>query len=555
MYGILPATPSPDRQPGLPSTVAAPRSDTGTASFADYLASLRRDHDPSPPPEQTRQNADAPAEGHDSRRQAASRSDDARARRTAGSGADAARDADRRSKAEPGAIDGKPTPHSEKRTSGAEVRKDKHRAADDGDGRRETSADDDEAAAVAASALPAGDRVGAEKTKATGADGAKKTTSAVATATHDDGDTAGTRRSAAAARAVAGNTPRGAVDAGAGTRGKSSASAGSKGGPAASKQGAVPVDTGQPGTAGTGAEPTEATTAEDTARMAEKVAGAKQHSRSGANTEAVAEQSVAAAKAGGVSRRDRGASVDRTHRAGTVGSVRESGREASSGVETGRRAVSAVGGERQDDGNQLMREIQVDLSESAGARRDDNGGDGLHQGADTGDRSSFAARLDAPAPQSTARAGNLAQATATLARRLNGDLGDNIVRQARIMLQDAQRAEVRLVIRPPELGRVRIKLQMDNGHIAGRILVDNGSVRDVVEQNLSSLQRAFEEAGLEMGDLEVSTGDARDERGDDRQTGTGRGASTRRGGVESLGQSVQAISEYEPGRHRVNLVA
>jgi flagellar hook-length control protein FliK len=149
----------------------------------------------------------------------------------------------------------------------------------------------------------------------------------------------------------------------------------------------------------------------------------------------------------------------------------------------------------------------------------------------------------------------LAQATETLARRLNGELGRNIVRQARIMLQDADRAELRLIIRPPELGRVRIRLQLENGHIAGRILVDNGNVREVVEQNLSALQRAFEEAGLAMGDLEVSTGDARDEGDTNREPARVTGTGNRRGGVHSFDERIEVISEYETGRHRVNLVA
>jgi flagellar hook-length control protein FliK len=149
----------------------------------------------------------------------------------------------------------------------------------------------------------------------------------------------------------------------------------------------------------------------------------------------------------------------------------------------------------------------------------------------------------------------LAQATESLARRLNGELGQNIVRQARIMLQDADRAELRLIIRPPELGRVRIRLQLENGHIAGRILVDNGNVREVVEQNLSALQRAFEDAGLAMGDLEVSTGDARDEGSASKEPARVTGNGGRRSGTHSFDERIEVISEYETGRHRVNLVA
>ncbi|MCG8477462.1 MAG: flagellar hook-length control protein FliK [Spirochaetales bacterium] len=204
------------------------------------------------------------------------------------------------------------------------------------------------------------------------------------------------------------------------------------------------------------------------------------------------------------------------------------------------------------DGVDIIREIQVDLSESSSQ------GEGNDPGA-ARDGETFGAPLrgeNAAVGRSTAaNGGALASATGNFARRLNGELGTRIVRDARIMLQNADSAEIRLIIRPPELGRVRIRLRMDNGHIAGRILVDNGNVREVMEQNLASLQRAFEEAGLDIGDLEVSTGD------DGRQTRDGESGfvDTQRGrrrvGAERFEQHVAPAGEYDYGTHRVNLVA
>lgn len=205
----------------------------------------------------------------------------------------------------------------------------------------------------------------------------------------------------------------------------------------------------------------------------------------------------------------------------------------------------------------LIREIQVDLSESAASGRStaSTGEAPTETVIPTGDDGTVGARPDAGEPTLAGRQPTIAQATETLARRLNGDLGDAVVRQAKVMLQGADRAEVRLVIRPPELGRVRIRLQMENGHIAGRILVDNGNVREVVEQNLGALQRAFEEAGLEMGELEVSTGDARDNSADERAESGGTRGRSERSTAEVFDRSVRVISEYEEGRHRINLVA
>ncbi|MFW5693650.1 MAG: flagellar hook-length control protein FliK [Alkalispirochaeta sp.] len=212
------------------------------------------------------------------------------------------------------------------------------------------------------------------------------------------------------------------------------------------------------------------------------------------------------------------------------------------------KAVSPVEAENTNTERTVTRELTVDLSDATAQHRD--GGE-----SGNSDNSLATGRLHVGLGDTSSRSPSISQATQTLARRLNGDLGDNIVRQAKVMLQDSNHAELRLVIRPPELGRVRIRLQMENGHIAGRILVDNGNVREVVEQNLASLQRAFQEAGLEMGDLEVSTGDARDEadRNDQGQGGSTKPAAI--AGAESFGRSIETISEYEPGRHRINLVA
>jgi flagellar hook-length control protein FliK len=219
------------------------------------------------------------------------------------------------------------------------------------------------------------------------------------------------------------------------------------------------------------------------------------------------------------------------------------------------KAVSAVHAQRGDGDGSVLREIQVDLSENTSQPRADATAGGEAGRSDSTEAGSFAARMGTPPGDTASRPPTLAQAGATLGRRLNGDVGQNIVRQARVMLQESGKAEVRLIIRPPELGRVRIQLQMDNGHIAGRILVDNGSVREVVEQNLPALQRAFEEAGLEMGDLEVSTGDARQEAGTDETSRHARSSRDRRQGADQFDHSVEAIATYDYGGHRVNLVA
>ncbi len=168
----------------------------------------------------------------------------------------------------------------------------------------------------------------------------------------------------------------------------------------------------------------------------------------------------------------------------------------------------------------------------------------------------ISARLDQPATEHTQRQVGTHQAAGNLSRRLNGDLGANIVRQAKIMLSEADKAEIRLIIRPPELGRVRINLQMENGHIAGRILVDNGSVREVIEQNLPALQRAFAEAGLDVGEFDVASGDPRDHAASDDDGRSSRGGNASRGRrADAFAESITVIEVNDYSHRRINLVA
>lgn len=216
----------------------------------------------------------------------------------------------------------------------------------------------------------------------------------------------------------------------------------------------------------------------------------------------------------------------------------------------------AVGAESGRVGEKLTTEINVDLDVESVANERARVALDLKPESEGGERADFGeqmVRLDTSTVSSGTES-RLNQATTALGRRLNGDLGQSIVRQAQIMLKDAENAEVKLIIRPPELGRVRIQLEMNNGHIAGRILVDNGNVREVIEQNLASLQRAFEAAGLEVGSFEVSTGDARQEGADDQRA---LHADNRRSGdaSEAFNASVESVREYDYGHHRVNLVA
>jgi flagellar hook-length control protein FliK len=142
-----------------------------------------------------------------------------------------------------------------------------------------------------------------------------------------------------------------------------------------------------------------------------------------------------------------------------------------------------------------------------------------------GGESAFARHLGAP-NRGDGVAQRLVQQQQQLHRFLQEKGYGEIVRNARIMLREGGNGELRLNLSPKELGSVRVQLQLQDSHIAGRIIVENSTVREVFEQNLDQLQRAFQSQGLETGRLEVAVeqrGDGRERRGRG-ETGRGDGA-------------------------------
>ncbi|MAG13912.1 MAG: hypothetical protein CMN78_04890 [Spirochaetales bacterium] len=90
-------------------------------------------------------------------------------------------------------------------------------------------------------------------------------------------------------------------------------------------------------------------------------------------------------------------------------------------------------------------------------------------------------------------------------------IDSQIVRQTGIILKNNNRGEIRLVLKPEHLGRLRVRIQLDDNRLTGRIFVDNATVKDSLDNDLESLYRAFRENGFEAEGFEVLV-DRRDSR-------------------------------------------
>jgi flagellar hook-length control protein FliK len=92
----------------------------------------------------------------------------------------------------------------------------------------------------------------------------------------------------------------------------------------------------------------------------------------------------------------------------------------------------------------------------------------------------------------------------TLARELHENLNGDIVRHASVILKNGGEGLIRLSLRPEHLGNVKIRLEMSENKVVGRIVVESGEALRAFEQELHSLEQAFRDSGFEGATLEMS---------------------------------------------------
>jgi len=91
-----------------------------------------------------------------------------------------------------------------------------------------------------------------------------------------------------------------------------------------------------------------------------------------------------------------------------------------------------------------------------------------------------------------------------LARELHQNLNNDIVRHASVALRDSGEGTIRLALKPESLGNVKIRLEMAENKITGRIIVETEETLHAFEKEITSLEKAFVESGFEGANLEMS---------------------------------------------------
>lgn len=88
-----------------------------------------------------------------------------------------------------------------------------------------------------------------------------------------------------------------------------------------------------------------------------------------------------------------------------------------------------------------------------------------------------------------------------------------LVRKIDFILKDNSQGEIKLILKPEALGNVRINLSLNENHIAGKIFVDNSSVRDIFLNHMDQINALLRESGYEDATLDVWVGQDGQNRG------------------------------------------
>ena len=143
-----------------------------------------------------------------------------------------------------------------------------------------------------------------------------------------------------------------------------------------------------------------------------------------------------------------------------------------------------------------------------------------------------------------------------LSREIASSAND-LVKTGSIILKDNNSGTINLILNPEELGSVKIKLEISDNQITGKILVASKEAYDAFNQNLNLLKNAFIDSGFSAGGFDLAfTGS--NQQGDFGQNGN-QNSSSDSGVNYKAGVYEQAVAEVVPesttSTSTVNLVA
>ncbi len=154
--------------------------------------------------------------------------------------------------------------------------------------------------------------------------------------------------------------------------------------------------------------------------------------------------------------------------------------------------------------------------------------------------------LAKPAPVSASHA-------QTPLERLREMAGSELVRASSLVLKDGG-GEIRLVLKPESLGSVRIRMNIVDNAIEGRIIVDSAAVKHVFDGSVDALRRALTAEGFQTGSLQVSVGGQNADTGG-RQQQEQAPAEVRRISAQGFERNIPGVENVSLGDLFVNMFA
>jgi flagellar hook-length control protein FliK len=161
-------------------------------------------------------------------------------------------------------------------------------------------------------------------------------------------------------------------------------------------------------------------------------------------------------------------------------------------------------------------------------------------------REPFVETLPKPAPAAASHA-------QTPLERLREMAGSELVRATSLVLKDGG-GEIRLVLKPESLGSVRIRMNIVDNAIEGRIIVDSAAVKHVFDGSVDALRRALTAEGFQTGSLQVSVGGQNADTGG-RQQQEQAPAEVRRISAQGFERNIPGVENVSLGDLFVNMFA
>ena len=143
-----------------------------------------------------------------------------------------------------------------------------------------------------------------------------------------------------------------------------------------------------------------------------------------------------------------------------------------------------------------------------------------------------------------------------LSKELQTSTGD-IVKTGSIVLQNNGKGSINLILHPEQLGNVKIKLELSENQVSGKIVVASREAYDAFKENISAIKEAFSASGFEAGGFELAWSGSGDGGSQNQQENKqfAQERSVNRSGSKYVDSMPDVLPAEYAGSGNVNLVA